>query len=633
MENIRRYAVATALLLAMASISLVQAQENAVISVIGSGIVNALVAELADQHDIAGIEFDTVGTAAGIDRFCSGDIDLATAARQMTAAEGAICGANDVAPNEFLLGHHIVAFIVHPDAPIVCLGASALEGALKPTSSNSVRDWSFTDEEEADSPLTLILPPDDRVDYTILDGMVVGDGLRRDVLTYSDPADAIRLTAETVGALAMLPWRAGLEDMDSIRLLEFRGDDLGVCALPAAENVESDDYGAALSLYIYLNRARLDANPALHPLMRILISESNASALSAMGLTPATAAAYNLNADILADVDAAATADAAGFVTPDGLSGAIRIVGAANAHQVLEQAADELAGRNEGLTFSYSYAGASAGIASLCRAEADIAVLDAALMADSLADCASNEIETAQLPIGTQAVVLLAHAADAHAACLTPAQIHAIWRGGATESSENWSDINAEFPEQPITLFGLAVVDQHTDILLSTAGQIIPPIRRDTERDFDPLYRAAAVGNVPGALTYMSWPDYQRVLDNDQANIQSVAVDAGEGCVAPSPASIADGSYRLSRGASLLIREEAMADINIQSLLWTLLNDLNWSKVEGEGFVGATILELPSVRRGLQRAFTAAAAKFPPSAEADATAPEDADSASGAESE
>ena len=634
MENIKRRAAVTALLLALASISLVQAQENDAIMVTGSRIVNALVAELADQAGSAEIVFDTTGTAAGIDQFCNGDIDLATATRQITAAERAICSANDVVHNEFLLAHHIVAFIAHPDARMACLDASTLEAMLKPTSSNNVKDWSFYPDQDADLLLTLILPADDQVDYAIVDGLVVGDGLRRDVLTYADTADAVRLTAETAGALAFLPWQASLEDNESIRLLEFRGDDLGACASPAAESVESDEYSAALSLYIYLNRARLDANPALRPLMQRLIGDGNAAALPAIGLTPATALAYRLNADILADV-AAASAAAGGFVAPDELSGVVKIVGAALAHPVLQPVADQLSGRNESLEFNFVYAGTKAGGTSFCLGEADMVIVDAPLLTleDSLGDCAANEIAMTPLPLGSQATVVLAHAADAFAACLTPPQINAIWRGDSTELTKNWSAIDSEFPEQPLTLFGLTTMDQHTDILLQTAGPIIPPIRRDTEQAFDPLYRAAAVGNVTGSLTYMSWLDYQRVLASDQANIQLVAVDDGDGCVVPSPTSIADGSYPLSRRASLLVHQEAMADINIQSFLWTLLDELNWSMVEDEGFIGVTALELPPARRDLQRAFMAAMAKFPPPAEAAGAVPEDAGNGSEADSE
>ena len=48
-----------------------------------------------------------------------------------------------------------------------------------------------------------------------------------------------------------------------------------------------------------------------------------------------------------------------------------------------------------------------------------------------------------------------------------------------------WSDVDAAFPETDMTLFGLMSLDAHTDILLQAAGAVIPPVRRDTEQDWD----------------------------------------------------------------------------------------------------------------------------------------------------
>ena len=115
----------------------------------------------------------------------------------------------------------------------------------------------------------------------------------------------------------------------------------------------------------------------------------------------------------------------------------------------------------------------------------------------------------------------------------------------------------------------------------------------------------------------MSWRDYQRVLDKDQADIQLVAVDAGSGCVQPSPSAIDDGSYALSRRASLLVREESLSDVNVQSFLWSLFDEDNWSVVERQDFIGISSIELPAIRRELQTLYAKAEADYPPAEETD----------------
>ncbi len=634
MRIIRNWAGALALLLLVTSVGLGSAQGAETVTVVGSRIVNGLIASIAEDSGTIAVDFETIGSAAGIDRFCSGDIDIAAAAREMTGAEGAICGANEVIHSEFLIAHQIVAFVAHPEAPLACLTSSDLEAALKPTSSMDVLDWSFHDEELAELPLTLIVPADNQIEYAVVDSLVAGDGLRRDARVYTDPAEAIALVRETAGALAILPWAAALEDDASISLLEFSGDAGGDCFSPSAENVETGSYGAAQSLYVNVNRLRLDASASLRQLVESLTDAGNIAAIEAGGFAPATSATYSLNAEVLADADAAMAADDGGnaFVVPADLSGSIDIVGAANAHPILAQAGDLLTQQNQFLALNYRYAGRAAGIDGLCKGEAEISVLDGDIEAGDLDACAATDAGTLMLEFGSQATVLLAHAGDAHAACLTTDEINTLWQGDSAGVIADWSDIASGYPGQPLTLFGLTTLDAHTDILLQTVGEVIPPIRRDTERDYDPLYRAAAVGNVAGALTYMSWPDYQRVLAGGQANIQLVAIDAGSGCVEPDETSIEDGSYALSRAASLLIREAALADTSVQSYVWTLLDESNWSTLESEGFIGVSALELPALRRNMLRAFSEAEDKYPPDATEDASESGEADDSGASDS-
>lgn len=619
MRNIMKWAGFLSLLLLMIQPGL--AQEP--VKVIGSGIVNKLIESLAERGEQAPLDTITVGSANGIDRFCNGDVDLATAIRPMTAAESAICGSNDVAYSELLIGHRIIAFIAHPAAPLECLTESQAQAILKPSASGLATDWSFTSDEATDLPLALILPSDATVEFAIADGFVPGDGLRRDASAYEAAVDALASVSETEGALALMGWQESLADMGSVALLAYGSGEAANCALPSAENVEQERYSAAQSLYVYVNRARMMSNQGVLNLLQFVSDRANQDLIRMMDTTPPSEAAYALNNRVLSDEGAVGGATA--FQVPDSLSGTVRIVGAASAADALERTASALTQANASLVVDLDFAGQASGIAALCAGEADIALLDSALAEGDLDPCRDSETATWMTMLGSQATLLIGNAADEHTRCLATEQVNTIWRAESAANLTNWSGVDSSFPDLELTLFGLTLLNQTTDILLQTAGDVIPPVRRDTEKDFDPLYRAAAVGNVPGGLTYLNWSDYQRVIDNNQANIQLVAVDAGAGCISPSPESIADGSYPLSRPARLLIRQQSLSDINTQSFLWTLFDADNWSQVEREGFVGLSSLELPGARLELQQWFAEAEAMYPAmdESESDADAQED----------
>lgn len=611
MAKFRMFSGALALILLVACAGLGLAQSPGDITIDGSGIANGLIERMAEASGIPAPSITTRGTVAGIDEFCNGEIDLATATREMTDAERALCDAQDVVYSELLIGHHAALFVTGADTAVECIDETQLRDLLKPSASNVLMDWSFASEDLAGLPLTLLLPPDDQIAYFIADALVAGDGLRLDAETLADGADVARIS-ETEGALALLAGAASKGIPASLTVLDVANNSTGDCVAPSSEAVESGAYDFALSLYVMVNRARLSASDSLAEFLQYIAGEAGAAAMRDAGAMPPTAAASALNALILSGAEDTLSAARGDYKIPTDLNGEVKLVGAANAHQTLSRVGDMLSESYPRYSYSYEAAGSQSGIASLCAGEADIALLDAALAADALDGCASEGLDALPLDLGAQATVLVSNAGDEHSACLTTAQVNAIWAGDA----ENWSAIDAAFPDQTLTLFGLSFADLYTDILLQTAAGVIPPARRDTELDYDPLYRAAAVGNVAGGLTYMSWPDYQRVVANEQANIMLVSVNEGAGCVEANVASIETGAYPLSRRASLLISEESLAKRQVQSFLWRLTDEDNWSLLERNGFVGASTLDLPVIRRNLLTWFAQAESQYPPAVDA-----------------
>src|SRR5690606_35953850 len=130
--------------------------------------------------------------------------------------------------------------------------------------------------------------------------------------------------------------------------------------------------------------------------------------------------------------------------------------------------------------------------------------------------CENNTVSPISFDLGGQAVVLVANATPDEAtedaasladypACLTQEQVLNIWRS-APAAPETWQAVDPSFPATDLILVAptLGFVD-YTDILLSTGSGAAQPIREDlAETRDDPRYRAAAVANVRGGLTYMS---------------------------------------------------------------------------------------------------------------------------------
>ena len=615
MRRILIYAGSIFILALVGAASLSAAQDGAQINLVGSRIGIALIEALSPVAATESAEINANGTSAGIQQFCRGDADIVSALRPLSAAEVADCISNEVSVSEFLIAHRVVAFAANESVPVTCISRNQLEAFAKPSVSNRQLDWSeFSDEEDA-PPFTLFVPATTSLDYVIVDELVVGDLLRRDAVAYADVTEALQRVAETAGALAVLPYSADLTTSGDVKLLDLQDQDSSACISPSAESVESKLYSAAASIYVYANRSHLEANDALAGLVQRLISESSADEIADAGLIPPSAERIAINSSVLIDPSASASIGGGQteFEIPPGLSGEINIAGTANLYQLIKRTSDSLTRDHTQLTVRLQASDSETAVSQLCNGEVQIAMVDLQVEDASTVACDDGQVRIISLPIGTQAAVLLGNSADDYTQCLTLDQISKIWTGSGTESAENWDEIDESFPSARMVLFGTATVDRNADLLLARRGQATAPIRRDTERDFDPLYRAAAVGNVSGSLTYMSWQDYARVLENQQQNIQLVSVDAGSGCVAPTDASIMGGSYALARPAGLLVDGAALANINVQSLLWSLYADDNFSSFERDGFVGLELADLAAQRRELETEFRLAEADSQPS--------------------
>jgi phosphate transport system substrate-binding protein len=206
-------------------------------------------------------------------------------------------------------------------------------------------------------------------------------------------------------------------------------------------------------------------------------------------------------------------------------------------------------------------------------------------------------------------VVLVANAASTYLQCLTTEQVTTIWQAASNDTITQWSQVSSDYPDEQMTLFAPTAGDPTTDLMLLTAAGESNIINRDdTEQNADPLYRAAATANVEGALTLLSWPEYERVQDNNQQNVQLVSIDAGDGCVSPNQDSIADGTYPLARPGQLMVNQAALSRVEVMSFLWYAVSDENLQALLDAGFVGVDFGDLAAARTTLQDTYAEASA-------------------------
>ncbi len=626
MKSIWRQVGTLFLLALFISATWVQAQDSSTVTVVGSNLVAPLFENLKTNSGTAlNAATEITGTRAGFERLCLGQTDITLATRAISADEALNCTNNNVDYTELLVAYSIAAFITKSDASYAtCLTTQQIASIMAPSAQTT--SWELVLPGAGTIPLSVILPQAGTLTYTTLDSFVEGDGFRPDATLLTSEADVIAAVSSTDGAVGVVNLQAATAAADRVKILQLNENEAIGCDAPSAESVEQRAYSAMDPLFIYFNRASL-SKPGVTEVLNYAISDAASTTILAAGLTVPTALITGANKTALEGTGNTRpfSEQTTSFSIPQNASGQVIIAGAAEAYDLLNNLGTNLNAQYAGITLDIKTLGQTAGVRRLCNGEVDIAAITTALTAEQTQNCTANNIQTLPIDLGRQAVVLVSNAANSYLACLTTQQVSSVWSFSAANTIKTWNQIDASFPADEMTLFAPNPGDNSGDLLLAvTAGKDVP-IRGDSQLNNDPLFRAAATANVPGALTYMDWSEYQRVLQNNQQRIQLVSINSGSGCITPSAETIADGTYPLSRGVTLLVNKASLTKIPVQSYLWYLASDANYGQFERAGFIGVTFGSLPALRQMLQKAYLDAtqaasqAAEATPEATAEAT--------------
>lgn len=223
--------------------------------------------------------------------------------------------------------------------------------------------------------------------------------------------------------------------------------------------------------------------------------------------------------------------------------------------------------------------GTGGGFRRFCAGESDLQNASRPITDEERTACEANGVRYEAFPIGYDGITVAVNPANTWARCLTTDQLYAIWEPANPESS--WKQLDPSWPDAKIELYGpgpdSGTFDYFTQAIVGEAGlsrtDYIP-----SENDLDLVEGVATQTN---ALGYFGFAYYEEHADR----LHAVAIDSGDGCVAPTVESIADGSYApLSRPLYVYVNMESLTRPEVRELLRFML-DQSDDIVETVGYV------------------------------------------------
>jgi phosphate transport system substrate-binding protein len=265
------------------------------------------------------------------------------------------------------------------------------------------------------------------------------------------------------------------------------------------------------------------------------------------------------------------------------LSGTINGDGSSTVFPISEAVAEEF-GKIHDVDVTVGVSGTGGGFEKFCADETDFSNASRAIEDDEMQLCSDNGVEYVEFQVAYDGISIVVNPNNDWADCLTVEELNAIWKPESTV--DNWNEVNADFPDESLdeqSLWGpgtdSGTFDYFTDVINGEEGAS----RSNYNASEDDNVLVNGVANDDNALGYFGYAYY---IENE-SELKVLGVDEGNGCVEPTPETIADGSYSpLSRPLYVYVKQSSLAKPEVAEFMRFTLTE-GRALVSEVGFVEA----------------------------------------------
>lgn len=234
----------------------------------------------------------------------------------------------------------------------------------------------------------------------------------------------------------------------------------------------------------------------------------------------------------------------------------VQIDGSSTVFPVTEAVAEEFQKAKKGkVKVTVGIAGTGGGFKKFCRAETDISNASRPILKSEIEDCKKSGVQFIELPVAYDALTVIVNPKNDWVKSINVPDLKKMWEPAAQGKVSSWNQIRAEWPNNPLKLFGpgadSGTFDYFTEAIVGKAKSS----RGDFTASEDDNVLVQGVINDRNALGYFGFAYY---IEN-QAKLRALAIDGGKGPVSPSPKSVEDGSYQpLSRPIFIYVSKKSL---------------------------------------------------------------------------
>ncbi len=249
------------------------------------------------------------------------------------------------------------------------------------------------------------------------------------------------------------------------------------------------------------------------------------------------------------------------------LSGSIFVSGSSTVEPISIAAGSAFADLAPNVAVTVEGPGTGDGFALFCAGETDVSDASRAISDEEIADCEANGIEFVELTVAVDGLSPITSVENEAVECLSFVDLYALLGPDAT-GINNWSDATALADEYAATVTDLGAVNTpypDADLTVTAPGEesgtfdsfveiVIESVGEELgveDANVRPDYTASPNDNViiegiSANPTSLGWVGFAFVEENLDV-VKPLQIDGGDGCVEPTPETIASGEFPIAR--------------------------------------------------------------------------------------
>ena len=236
-----------------------------------------------------------------------------------------------------------------------------------------------------------------------------------------------------------------------------------------------------------------------------------------------------------------------------GLGGTVVTDGSSTVAPFTNAASHLFAGVEPDVDVVVTITGTSAGFRAFCDGETDISNASRSISDDEIEACAQAGVDFTEIVVANDGLSVIVNPENDWATDLTLEQLATIWAPESEGEITNWNQVDPDFPDEPLVLFGAGGDSGTFDYFSEAVNGEEGALRADYSASEDDDATVEGVARELGGIGFLGLS----YVEENEGDIVAASIDG----VAPTARTVQDSSYTpLSRPLFIYVNKASYAN-------------------------------------------------------------------------